>query len=179
VQSSGFPEASFDVAISRFGVMFFDDALAAFSNVARALTPGGRLVFVCWQDLAHNEWLIVPGMAAAEHIALPDTGAADGPGMFSLADPDRVRALLAKAGFDGVDVAPFETRMLLAGGGTLDETIEFLLATGIARTMFEDAPPDARARAIDAVRSALAMHEEGSGVRLHAATWVVTARKAH
>jgi SAM-dependent methyltransferase len=170
VQSRTFAEGSFDVAISRFGVMFFDDPLAAFSNVAHALTPGGRLVFVCWQDLAHNEWLLVPGMAAAEHVALPDTGAADGPGMFSLADPDHVRALLAKAGFEGIDVAPFETRMLLAGGGTLDETIEFLLATGIARTMFENAAPDARARAVDAVRSALAGHYEGDGVRLGAAT---------
>jgi SAM-dependent methyltransferase len=178
VQSHEFPERSFDVAISRFGVMFFDDPLVAFSNVAHALTPGGRLVFVCWQDLVHNEWLLVPGMAAAEHVALPDTGTADGPGMFSLADPDQVRALLAKAGFDRVDVAAFETAMLLGGGGTLDETIEFLLATGIARTMFEDAAHDARARAIDAVRAALATHEEQDGVRLGAATWVVIARKS-
>jgi SAM-dependent methyltransferase len=177
VQSRTFAEGSFDVAISRFGVMFFDDPVAAFSNVAHALERGGRLVFVCWQDLANNEWLLVPGMAAAEHVALPDTGTADGPGMFSLADPDHVRALLAKAGFDGIDVAPFETPMLLAGGRTLNETIEFLLATGIARTMFEQAAPDARARAIDAVRAALAAHYDGDGVRLGAKTWVVTAHR--
>lgn len=178
-QSQVFRASSFDVAISRFGVMFFDDPLAAFSNVAHALGHGGRLVFVCWQDLAHNEWLLVPGMAAAEHVALPDTGSADGPGMFSLADPDDVRALLGEAGFDQVDVAAFETRMLLAGGGTLDETTEFLLGTGIARRMFVGAAPDARARAIDAVRAALAEHYEGDGVRLGAATWLVTAGKTN
>jgi hypothetical protein len=99
--------------------------------------------------------------------------------MFSLADPDHVRALLGEAGFGEIDVAACETGMLLAGGGTLDETIEFLLATEIARTMFRDPAPDARARAIDAVRAALAGHYEQDGVRLGAATWLITARKAN
>src|SRR5207245_420606 len=74
MQSRTFEPNTFDVAISRFGVMFFDDPVTAFGNVARALSPGGRLAFVCWQDLGHNEWLLVPGMAAAQHVPLPDTG---------------------------------------------------------------------------------------------------------
>ena len=178
VQSRTFEPNSFDAAISRFGVMFFDDPATAFANVAQALAPEGRLAFVCWKDLAHNEWLLVPGMAAAEHVALPDPGAPGGPGMFALADPAHVRGLLTDAGFEAIDVAPFDTSMLLAGGGTLDETIEFLLATGIGRAMFDQAEPDAAARAVDAVRTALAAHHDVDGVRLGAATWVVTARKA-
>src|SRR5438552_12885119 len=178
IQSRAFVPNSFDVAISRFGVMFFDAPVEAFANVARALAPEGRLAFVCWKDLAHNEWLLVPGLAAAEHVALPDAGSPGGPGIFALADPDHVRGLLTNAGFEAIDVAPFETSMLLAGGGTLDETIEFLLATGIGRAMLDQAEPDARARAVDAVRTALAAHHHGDGVRLGAATWVVTARKA-
>ncbi len=66
--------------------------------------------------------------------------------------------------------------MLVAGGGSLDETLEFLLATGIARAMLEDAEPDAAARAVAATRGALTSHHDGEGVRLAAATWVVTAR---
>jgi SAM-dependent methyltransferase len=177
VQTHAFEPATFDVAISRFGVMFFDDPVAAFSNVARALRPGGRLAFVCWQELGRNDWLLVPGMAAAQHVPLPDMGPAGGPGMFSLAEPDRVHKVLESAGFVDVDVAAFETPMLLAGGGSLDETVEFLLATGIARAMLAEAEPEAAARAVHAARDALVAHHTDEGVRLGAATWVVSARR--
>jgi SAM-dependent methyltransferase len=174
-QTYAFAPSSFDVAISRFGVMFFDDAAAAFANVARALRPGGRLVFVCWQELGRNDWLLVPGMAAAQHVPLPDLGPPGGPGMFSLAEPDHVHELLQSAGFVDIEVAPFEVPMLVAGGASLDETLQFLLATGIGRALLADAAPEAAARAVDAARQALAAHHDGVGVRLGAATWVVTA----
>src|SRR5215216_2811913 len=61
----------FDVAISRFGVMFFSDPTAAFANIARGLCPGGRIAFVCWQPVANNEWITVLSAAAAQHIPLP------------------------------------------------------------------------------------------------------------
>ena len=176
VQTNAFEPASFDVAISRFGVMFFDDPDAAFANIARALRPGGRLAFVCWQELGSNDWLLVPGMAAAQHVSLPELGPPGGPGMFSLADSGHVYKLLHSAGFVDIDVAAFEVPMLVAGGGSLDETLEFLLATGIAHAMLADAEPDAAARGVDAARQALASHHDGEGVRLGAATWVVTAR---
>jgi SAM-dependent methyltransferase len=177
VQTHAFEPASFDVAISRFGVMFFDDPVAAFTNVAGALRPDGRLAFVCWQDLGRNEWLLAPGMAAAQYVPLPDMGEPGGPGMFSLAEPARVHALLDAAGFGDVDLAVFEAPILLAGGGTVDETIEFLAATGIAHAMFDQAEPDAAARAMDAVREVLAAHHDDEGVRLGASAWVVTARR--
>ncbi len=177
VQTHSFEPASFDIAISRFGVMFFDDPVAAFTNVASALRPGGRLAFVCWQDLGRNEWLLAPGMAAAQYVPLPDMGEPGGPGMFSLAEPDRVRALLESSGFVDVDLAAFETQTLLAGGGTVDDTIEFLAATGIAHAMFDQAEPDAAAQAMDAVRDVLAAHHDGDGVRLGGSAWVVTARR--
>ncbi len=68
--------------------------------------------------------------------------------------------------------------MLLAGGGTVDETIEFLLAGGTGRAMLDQAEPEATARAVDAVRMALAAHHHEDGVRLGAATRVATARRA-
>jgi SAM-dependent methyltransferase len=176
-QTHAFEPAIFDVAISRFGVMFFDDPVAAFANVARALRPSGRLVFVCWQELGRNDWLLVPGMAAAQHVPLPDLGPAGGPGMFSLAVPDHVRDVLRSAGFVDVDVTGFEVPMLVGGGGSLDETLEFLLATGIAHAMLERAEPAAAARAVAAARESLAPYHDGDGVRLGAATWIVTARR--
>lgn len=176
-QTHGFEPATFDVAISRFGVMFFDDPVEAFANIARALRPGGRLAFVCWQELGGNEWLLVPGLAAAQHVPLPDLGPPGGPGMFSLAAPDHVRALLQSAGFDDVDIAAFETPMLVGGGGSLDETLEFLLVTGVGRAMLAAAEPDAVAPAVEAARESLVPYHDGDGVWLGAATWIVTARR--
>src|SRR6266536_1935588 len=94
-QVHAFPAAGFDVAISGFGVMFFADPHAAFANIAAALRPGGRLAFLCWQEMTANEWLTVPFAAVAAHVTLPELPAADEPGPFSLADPRRIRAMLA------------------------------------------------------------------------------------
>jgi len=177
VQSYAFGPELFDVAISRFGVMFFDDPGQAFTNVGTSLRPGGRLVFACWRELAANEWLLTPGLAASAYVSLPDTGPSDGPGMFSLADPNVVVGALEGAGFDDVVVTPLDVQMLLAGGGTVGETVEFLLSTGIGKAMFDGAEPAAAAAALDAVKGVLAGHHDGDGVRLGAAAWHVTARR--
>src|SRR5207302_1573289 len=93
-------EVAFDAAYSRFGVMFFGDPVAAFTNLRRALRPGGRLAFVCWQNVFANEWMLVPGAAAASVTgSLPQMPEPDAPGPFSLAEPDRVRSILGAAGF--------------------------------------------------------------------------------
>ena len=96
--------------------------------------------------------------------------------MFSLAEPDLVRPLLQSAGFVDVEITAFAVPMLVAGGGSVDETLEFLLATGIGHAMLAQAEAGPAALAVDAVREALAPHHDGDGVRLGAGTWVVTAR---
>jgi SAM-dependent methyltransferase len=175
-QTHPFAPESSDVVLSRFGVMFFDDPVAAFTNLHAALAPGGRLGFVCWQPLDANAWLLVPGLAAAAYVPLPDLGGGDGPGVFSLASPETIRTLLTDAGFAGVEIEACTPTITLGGGGTLAETVEFLLGTGIARALLDSAPPDARGRAIDAVTDALASHYEADhGVRLGSAAWLVSA----
>jgi SAM-dependent methyltransferase len=104
-QTHPFPAGGFDVAISSFGVMFFADPRAAFANLAAALRPGGRLAFLCWQDLTGNPWLTIPFAAAAAHVTLPELPAADEPGPFSLADPQRTRDLLTEAGLGSIGIA--------------------------------------------------------------------------
>lgn len=92
-----FEEAAFDIAISRFGAMFFADRAAAFGNIARAVRPGGRLALLGWRELAENEWLIEfrDALAAGRTLPVPPNG---GPGPFGLADPDRLRPVLVAAG---------------------------------------------------------------------------------
>lgn len=177
-QTYAFAEGSFDVAISQFGVMFFDDPVAAFTNLRRALVPGGQAAFTCWQGLEANEWVVVIGNAVAQHLALPDLGGqAGGPGMFSLKNPDEITALLHAAGFTHIEIGPISPTILLGGGGTLDESIEFLVGSGIARGLLGQLEPDARATAIESVRAALAdRYESGVGVRLGTGVWLVSAR---
>ena len=100
---------SFDIVVSRFGVMFFGDPVAAFTNIARATAPGGRLAAVVWQDFARNQWVTEPWAALAMGRAIP-TPPAGSVGPFGLADPDHVRSVLGAAGFTNVqleDLASF------------------------------------------------------------------------
>src|SRR4029077_13339442 len=96
-----FPQDRFDLAISRCGTMFFDDPVAAFANIGRALRPAGRLVMMVWQAHERNEWdvTIHQSLGAAEE---PGPGASGGPDPFSLADPPAVTQILRAAGFADV-----------------------------------------------------------------------------
>ena len=64
-QTHAFEGGGTDLVFSRFGVMFFDDPVAAFANLGRALTADGRMVFACWQGLGDNAWMRVPIAAVA------------------------------------------------------------------------------------------------------------------
>ncbi|MGZ6994121.1 MAG: class I SAM-dependent methyltransferase [Acidimicrobiia bacterium] len=176
-QVYAFAEGAFDLVISQFGLMFFDDPLSAFTNLRRALAPDGEVAFVCWQGLEANEWVSVAGRAAAQHVALPALGGqAGGPGMFSLKDADEIAALLVAAGLTQIEIESIAPSILLGGGGTLDESMEFLLGMGIARGLLSRLEPAARAAAIEAISVSLAeRYEPGAGVRLGTGAWLVSA----
>jgi SAM-dependent methyltransferase len=166
--------AVFDAVISRFGVMFFADPVAAFANLRTATRPGGRLAFACWQPLLANEWLAVPAGALLEHIPPPDFGDPHAPGMFALAEPDRTIGILDHAGWREVSVTPWRTSILV-GGGTLEDAIAFLQARSVGRRILDSADAPTQARAIQAVREALGRHADADGVQLGAAVWLVQA----
>jgi len=172
-----FEPGSFDLAISRFGVMFFADAVAAFANVARALTPGGRLAFACWQELRDNPWILVPFGAMAAEVGPPEPPAPDAPGPWSLADPDRVRSVLGAAGFVDVALETVDAPMFM--GDTADEAYEFTRNGNNARLLLEGKDPAVVARALAALRAALQGVEVGAeGLALPGRAWLVTATRA-
>ena len=150
-----FAAETFDAVVSRFGVMFFDNPVGAFANLRQALRVGGGLVFVCWQGMEANPWLLIPGVAAAAHVPLPAISGAGGLGMFSLADRDHVTVVLSTAGFSNIYIEVVSPAITLGGGGSLDDSVEFLLGTGIAHALLDGAERDARRPAIDAVTEAL------------------------
>jgi SAM-dependent methyltransferase len=176
-QTHPFERGAFDVLFSRFGVMFFADPPAAFANLRTALRPGGRLAFACWQSLPQNQWIAVPLMAAAQHITLPAPPAPGAPGPFAFADADHVRGILASAGFSEIACEPDERTLVVGGGGSLDDAVDFLLdGIGPASAALREAGPAARPKVAAAVREALAPHATGEGVRMASAAWIVTAR---
>ena len=175
VQVHTFAPAAFDLAISRFGIMFFEDPLAAFSNIASALRPNGRLAFVCWQERDRNEWVTVPVSAALEHVPLPAPAPEGAPGPFSLAKPERIRQLLTDAGFENVEISEIAELMFLGEDAVVAS--EFWQGTGTARLLLDDVDADTERRAMDAVRGALRSHEGPEGIWLTSAAWLVSARR--
>lgn len=170
-QTHRFPTDAHDVVISRFGTMFFDDPVAAFNNVGRAVRRGGRLAIATWQPLARNDWLTVPGAALLRYGTLPD-GPPDAPGMFAQADPDLVRSTLTRAGWTDVDSRAVTVSLRL-GDGPADATA-YLADSGVGRTVLDTIPARDKPAALDAVTDALAPHATTHGVHLDAAIWIST-----
>jgi len=144
---------------------------------ARSLAPGGRLAFVSWQDLPANEWLSVIASEVPNRVEIPEFGGlSKGPGMFALKDEDETTALLEAAGFSEVTFESLAATLLIAGGGTIDQSQEFLMGMGMARGLVGLAGTDAHDDMVEAVRLSLTEHyEPGVGVRLGASAWMVTA----
>lgn len=168
------PEA--DVIVSRFGVMFFDDPVAAFTNLRSALADEGRVAFACWQPMLDNEWMSVPLMAVLAHVAPPAPPDPDAPGPFSLGDRDRAAQILTAAGFRDVVIEPYSTPILVGGPGTVEDAVQFMRSTGMGRLLLADPGSEDVRAALDAIGEALTPHADADGVRLGAATWIVTAR---
>jgi ubiquinone/menaquinone biosynthesis C-methylase UbiE len=167
--------APFDLVFSRFGVMFFDDRVAAFSNLRRALAPRGRLCFVCWQSRDENPWYSRPLAAVAPFLGtVPETPDTE-PGPFAFADRDGVLHMLAAAGFTDTAARSFETPIEFSSNG-LDEAVTFAIAAGpIARLMLE-ASDELVGRTRAALEVALSPHLTQGRVALPASVWIVTAR---
>ena len=171
-QTHDFGPARFDGLFSRFGVMFFDDPVAAFANLAKALKPGGRLAFACWRDRREVEWVEMPIRVASRHLPAPDLPG-QGPGAFSLARPERIRSVLTAAGFSDIGVAPLD---LTTGGGEIDEVLS-ILKIGFVGEHIRQFPDGAEA-AWEAIRRELAAYTTPDGVFIGTGTWIVTARRA-
>lgn len=154
--------------------MFFDNPVAAFTNIATSLRRGGRLCIATWQPLLANDWLTFPGAALLSYGTLPDTGG-PGPGMFAQSDPDVVEAVLTRSGFTETDVRPIIVPLHL--GADPDEATAHLADTGVGRAVLATIPDDEQPAALDAVRAILADNVGADGVSLAGAILITVAIK--
>lgn len=164
-QSLDLPSASADGVFSRFGVMAFNDPVAAFANFHRILRPSGRLAFCCWRCLEENELDHFPLSAAGFQSSADHTP-------FSFADPQHIRRTLATAGFGDIVIQSHDEKV---SSGDLDAMTSVLLKVGpLGKIVREN--PALRATAEPRLRAALETLGDPSHVQLQASIWIVTAR---
>ena len=170
-----FEPASFDLLVSRFGVMFFAEPALSFVNMRRALRPSGRLAFACWREPRDNPWMMAPLQAVYKHVPkLPQLGP-DDPGPFAFASEQRVHRILGEAGFSKVAMEPCNLALDIAIGRGLDAAVEAALEIGPANRALEGQPADVRTAAKHSIREALAPFASGQAVPLGGSIWIVTA----
>jgi SAM-dependent methyltransferase len=174
-QAYPFRPGSFDLAISRFGAMFFAHPVVAFVNIGRALRPGGRIVLMTWQELARNEWLQAIRGALAVNRTLQQPPR-DAPGAFGLADPAVVRKILTEAGFEDVRLADVNEPVRL--GRDTNDAFDFVSGLGVTRGLLEGLDQTDQARALEELRAMLDAHATETGVLLASRAWLITANLA-
>ncbi|MFI6144607.1 class I SAM-dependent methyltransferase [Streptomyces sp. NPDC051109] len=174
-QAHRFQQERFDLVISRFGTMFFDDPVTAFANVGQALRPAGRLVMMVWQSRERNAWdvAIRRSLGAAEE---PAAGGTEGPDPFSLGDPPAVREILHASGF--ADVAFTDVHERVYYGPDVAAALAWVRGFTCTSAILKGMDPAAARRAVEDLRVALAAHLGDDGVWFDSRAWIVTARRA-
>ena len=171
-----FAPASFDLLVSRFGVMFFAEPVLSFANLRKALRPKGRVVFACWREPKENPWMMAPLQVVYRHVPrLPQVGPED-PGPFAFAGEERVTHILREAGYADVAMEPCNISLDIAIGRGLDAAADAALEIGPAARALDGHPPEVRAAARGSVRELLTPYVRGDTVPLPGSIWIVTAR---
>jgi SAM-dependent methyltransferase len=167
-----------ELIVSRFGVMFFGDPVAAFANLRSGLAAGGRVRFACWRPISENPWLQIPLHAVYEHAPRLPKPHPEEPGPFAFADTARVTRILMAAGFTLPSFTPLDVEMDIAAGGTLEDAVIQSSAMGPARRALADQSDDIRAAALESIRRVLTPYASTAGVKLPGAIWLVASDRA-
>ena len=168
----------FDLIVSRFGVMFFADPVAAFSNLLPAARPGGRLCFVCWGPLEENRHWVIPYEVALRHLGPPAPTPPHTPGPLAFSDRDYVLRTLERAGFADV-VIDRETPEIV--GSTPEEEAEYACVMGPPARLIEEKKPDQAVRTVirQEMAEAFADYARGGPMLLSSTVFLVTAQRPH
>lgn len=177
-QVHAFTAGAADLIVSRFGVMFFADPVAAFANLRRALRPGGRLAMLCWQGASENPWFSAPMQAASDRLGRPAPTDPHAPGPMAFSGIDRVTGILRDAGWAGAQGRPLEVDLIPPQ--TPAEAAVFATTAGpAARLLREKEGTEADRAAIEEDCAArFARFETARGLRIPARLIVYTARRA-
>lgn len=171
-QVYAFDSAPFDMIVSRFGVMFFEDPVRAFGNLRHAAKDNSELRFVAWRGAAENPFMTTAERAAGPLLPNLPPRRPDAPGQFSFANGDRVRTILEKSGWNHIDLRPIDVECTLQE----NELVRYFTRLGPVGLILQEADDRTRTRVVETVRSAFESYVHGSKVRFTAACWMIAAR---
>ncbi|ANJ75887.1 methyltransferase domain-containing protein [Ralstonia insidiosa] len=171
-QTYAFQPAAFDMIVSRLGVMFFDDPVAAFTNLRGAARDGAALCFIAWRGPADNPFMTAAERAAAPLLPNLPPRKPGAPGQFAFADRSRVTCTLAASGWTDIDIQPVDVACTLPER----ELVPYLSRLGPVGLELQEADSQTRTRVIDAMRTAFEPYVHGTEVRFTAACWIARAR---
>jgi SAM-dependent methyltransferase len=170
-EAHAFEPASFDLVISRFGVMFFADPARAFANLRRA-AEGGALRVIAWRSPAENPFMTTAERAAAPLLPAMPPRKADAPGQFAFADAGRVRRILEDGGWRDIDIQPIDVPCAIPRR----DLARYVTRLGPVGRYLADADEQTRGRVVSTVLDAFAPYVHGDQVRYTAACWSIGAR---
>ena len=173
LQTYAFKENPFDALFSRFGVMFFDNPVVAFSNLRRSLKRGGRFIFACWAERLENDWIELPTEIASQFLELPPTPPEKTPGPFAFEDKGYVTSILDEAGWKNIKFENFSCAH--SAGDTLDEAARFIGKMGPMSGPIENSDAETREKFFDTLTLRLSEHKTDEGVMMNFSTWIVSA----
>ncbi len=175
-QTHAFEPERYDVVFSRFGVMFFEDPIAAFTNIRSAMRASARLAFCCWQPRAVNPFMTVPAIAALELLPAPPEVPPRTPGPFAFEEADYVTEILTRAGFESISVTPLRQPLTFGCGLSLTDIVDRLVQIGPIAQMVREAPQDLQQPVREKVIAAVSpFYDPLSGLTLDGEFWQVTA----
>lgn len=172
------PNDQFDFAFARFGTMFFANPVAGLRNMRKALRPGGRMVHIVWRNRADNPWLSMAKDIVLEFLPAPgDDALTCGPGPFSMANEETVRAMMKAAGYDNIELQRVDAPVLV--GHDVQDAIDFQLAIGPAGEVFREAGAEAEAKReqIEAAMAKAINQQKiaADGIVMDSSSWVISA----
>jgi ubiquinone/menaquinone biosynthesis C-methylase UbiE len=171
-----FEPQSFDLLVSRFGVMFFAEPVSSFGNLRGAMRPKGRVVFACWREPKENPWMMAPLQAVYRQVPrLPQVGPED-PGPFAFASEERVTRILREAGYTDIAMEPCNIALDISIGRGLEAATDAALEIGPSARALDGHPPEVRSAARASVRELLTPYARDQTVPLPGSIWIVTAR---
>lgn len=172
-EAYAFEPDSIDLIVSRFGVMFFDDPIAAFTNLRRATADAGELRCIAWRGAAENPFMTTAERAAAPLLPNLPARRPSGPGQFSFADSDRVETILRESGWRDIELQPIDVDCVLSK----DDLRQYLTRLGPVGLALQEADDDTRARVIEAILPAFDRFVQSDRVHITAACWWIGARR--
>lgn len=172
-QTYAFEPASFDLVISRFGVLFFEDSVRAFTNLRRAVRAAGRLRFVAWRSPAENPFFTTAEQAAARFIPSLAASLKDEPARYAFSDPRQTEQILTESGWTGIEIQPLDITCTLPER----DLIRYVTRLGSIGRVFHEVDENTRVKVNEAVRAAMDPYVRGADVRFPAACWLVNARR--